>query len=88
MNVSFVLIFNVLHEIFNKEWFLKKARRILKPSGRIAIIDWEKKQIEMGLPINHRLDKQETMEFLKSSGFVVNLELEIADVFYGIIAAK
>jgi ubiquinone/menaquinone biosynthesis C-methylase UbiE len=87
-SVSFVLIFNVLHEIDNKERFLKEARRILKPSGRIAIIDWEKKQTEMGPPIDHRLDKQETMEFLKFSGFVVSLELEIADVFYGMVAVK
>jgi len=87
-SVSFALIANVLHEIINKKRFLKEARRILKPSGRIAIIDWEKKQTEMGPPIGHRIDKQETKEILNFSGFEVSMELEISDVFYGLVAVK
>lgn len=87
-SVSFVLIVTVLHEIINKERFLKEANQILKPSGRLAVIDWEKKQTEMGPPIDHRIDKQEAMEFLKSSGFEVSMELGIADVFYGLVAVK
>jgi ubiquinone/menaquinone biosynthesis C-methylase UbiE len=87
-SVSFVLIINVLHEINNKGRFIKEARRILKPLGRVVIIDWEKKKTEMGPPIEHRIAKQETIEFLKSSGFGVSLELDIADIFYGLVAVK
>ncbi|AET68675.1 methylase involved in ubiquinone/menaquinone biosynthesis [Desulfosporosinus orientis DSM 765] len=87
-SVSFVLIVTVLHEIVDKEMFLREANRILKPAGRLAIIDWEKKPTKVGPPIDHRIDKQEAVEFLKSSGLKLSMELEIADVFYGLVGVK
>lgn len=84
--VNFVLMVTVIHEIIDKEKFLMQAYRILKPSGRLVVIDWEKKQTEAGPPIGHRLDKREAKEILKSSGFEVRKELGIADVFYGLVA--
>ncbi|AHF06596.1 class I SAM-dependent methyltransferase [Desulfitobacterium metallireducens] len=87
-SVSFALLVTVLHEIENKERFLQEARRILKPAGRIAIIDWEKKPTEMGPPLNHRLSLEEVEELLMMTDFEVNQEHHFTEAFYGLVAVK
>lgn len=87
-SVSFVLLVTVLHEIDEKERFLQEAQRILKPAGRIAVIDWEKKPTEMGPPLEHRLSLEEVVELLMAAGFEVSQELHFTEVFYGLVAVK
>ncbi|MCE5329544.1 hypothetical protein LLG07_04330 [bacterium] len=43
-----------MHEAKNLDLFLKEMTRILKPGGRIAIIDWNKADSEFGPPKNHK----------------------------------
>ena len=87
-SVSFALIVNVLHEIDDKERFLQEARRILKSAGRIAVIDWEKKQTEVGPPIDHRISIEETKGMLEITGYKLIKEMQLAGVFYGLVAVK
>ena len=87
-SVSFALIVNVLHEIDDKERFLQEARRILKSAGRIAVIDWEKKQTEVGPPIDHRISIEETKDMLEKTGYKLMKEMQLAGVFYGLVAVK
>jgi ubiquinone/menaquinone biosynthesis C-methylase UbiE len=60
---------NVLHETKDLDLFLKEVKRILKPEGRIAIIDWEKVDSDFGPPKEHRLDKSVIINGLKDIGF-------------------
>lgn len=87
-SVSFALMVNVLHEIDQKEQFLQEVHRILKPAGRIAILDWEKKQTEVGPPIDHRIGMDEVKTMFAVTGFELITEMHLADVFYGLVAVK
>ncbi|MHB1276733.1 MAG: class I SAM-dependent methyltransferase [Candidatus Humimicrobiaceae bacterium] len=60
---------NVVHEAKDLDLFLKEIERILRPGGRIAIIDWEKKDSDLGPPKEHRLDKSIIINELKDMGF-------------------
>lgn len=86
--VSFALMVNVLHETGDKVRMLKEINRILRPGGRIAIVDFEKKQTESGPPIDHRISKDEALEMLKEAGFEFEKEESFADVFYGVVGVK
>lgn len=86
--VSFILMVTVIHEIADKEKFLREAQRILQSDGRLVVIDWEKKQTEAGPPVDHRLDKQEAKEILRACGFEIRRELEIGDIYYGLVAEQ
>jgi len=87
-SVSFVIMVNVLHEIEDKIRILKEIHRILKPGGRIAVIDFEKKETEMGPPVDHRLSREETLSLLESAEFEMLNAIEISDTFYGLVAVK
>lgn len=87
-NVSFALMVNVFHELDEKSSMVKEIYRILKTDGRIAIVDFEKKQTQSGPPVEHRISKDETMKFLEDAGFEFEKQEEFADTFYGIVAVK
>jgi ubiquinone/menaquinone biosynthesis C-methylase UbiE len=87
-SVTFAFMVNVLHEIENKMQFIAEIKRILKPEGKIAIIEWEKENIEMGPPKEDRIGKDETAALLSSFGMVLNNSMQFVGLFYGLVAVK
>lgn len=86
--VSFALMVNVIHEIDDKLLFLSEIHRILKPGGILAIIDWEKKETEMGPPVDHRIGREELNAMLKESHFDCQDAMSFTENFYGLTFAK
>ncbi|HAZ06272.1 MAG TPA: methyltransferase [Acetobacterium sp.] len=86
--VSFALLVNVIHEIVDKNQFLEEISRILKPGGKLAIIDWEKAQTVMGPPIDHRIDKDDVIAMLEEIGFYCQKTQSFTENFYGLVLVK
>ena len=69
---------NIWHEIEDQSAVLREAIRVLKKSGRIAILDWRPDvEPEHGPPLAHRVDRSRAKESLRSEGFE---HVEIANV--------
>jgi ubiquinone/menaquinone biosynthesis C-methylase UbiE len=60
-----VLFAFVLHESEDVPRFLKEAMRLMKPDGRIAVIEWKKQEEEHGPSIKERLSKNELLSQCK-----------------------
>ncbi|MEL7660809.1 class I SAM-dependent methyltransferase [Acetobacterium wieringae] len=86
--VSFALLVNVIHEIVDKNQFLEETSRILKPGGKLAIVDWEKAQTEMGPPIDHRIAKDDVIAMLEEIGFYCQKTQSFTENFYGLVMVK
>jgi ubiquinone/menaquinone biosynthesis C-methylase UbiE len=61
---------NVWHELEDRETVLTEAKRVLKPAGRIAILDW-RPDVERvaGPPLDHRIASDDVQDELRRSGF-------------------
>ena len=64
-----VLMINLHHELNNPVSLLKEANRLLKPKGKIAIIDWKKEEMSSGPPLRIRVGSTIIKEQLHSAGF-------------------
>ena len=60
-----VLFAFVLHESENIPRFLQEAARLMKPDGRIAIIEWKKQEEEFGPSMEERLSKNDLLSHCK-----------------------
>lgn len=68
-SVDMAIMVFVLHEVHHPVDFLIEVKRILKPSGRLIVIDWEKKMEEKGPPFEERLPKEKAKEIFQQAGF-------------------
>lgn len=67
--VDLVLLVNMIHEVEDWRRFLKEVHRVLNRSGKICVIDWKKKKMEMGPPLKVRFTKKRLAEMLRQSGY-------------------
>lgn len=68
-SVNRVLAAFVLHELDHLSKGLAEIRRILRPGGKLLILDWEKKESEEGPPVQERLDGSELLKKVNAWGF-------------------
>jgi SAM-dependent methyltransferase len=94
--VDFILLANTFHGVPNKEALGKGMLSALKPEGKLAVINWHKKQREettvFGLPrgpkSEMRMTPSEVEEILTPLGFTLDKVIEIPPYHYGAIFNK
>ncbi len=68
-----ILMALVLHEIAEPTAALREARRLLKPDGRLLIVEWHKIKPPPGPPEKERLDPGTIFQLARQTGFdIVN----------------
>lgn len=70
--VDLVFACHLLHELEDPAALLADVRRVLKPGGRLAAVEWEKVETEAGPPLEHRLTPQDSRALLEKGGFAVS----------------
>ncbi|MBI2021170.1 class I SAM-dependent methyltransferase [Candidatus Giovannonibacteria bacterium] len=88
MWVDKVLIANILFQAENKKQLIEEAFRILRPGGKIILVEWEEGQGPAGPSTDHKIGKSEAQEMLISSGFVAYKEFAAGSHHYGLIYIK
>lgn len=81
-----VLMAFVLHEIPDAAAFLAEVRRVLKPGGHIAIIEWQKSETPMGPSVADRLGRDDTRRLLETARFAVTAEGVLNAAHYYMVA--
>ncbi len=72
----------VVHEPADHAAFVREIVRLLRPGGRLLVVDWHKKPTEKGPPLEHRLAQQEVETVLSDAGLTVErLDAPNAEVY-------
>ncbi len=87
-SVDFAFMCNVLHEVEDRRLFLKAVRAALKPGGRFAIIEWQKRPMEIGPPVGERIDPDEAADLLRGLEFTDVARADYSDTYYIVTAKK
>ncbi|HEV2236655.1 MAG TPA: methyltransferase domain-containing protein [Ktedonobacterales bacterium] len=70
-SVDMALLAFTLHEIDQRARFLHRVSRLLKPSGKLIIIEWEKQSDAPGPPANARLTAEDAIKDAEAAGLVL-----------------
>jgi ubiquinone/menaquinone biosynthesis C-methylase UbiE len=81
-----VFLANVWHELPNHVRALNEFRRILKPGGTVAILDWRPDTIHPpGPPIEHRIAPEKVHRDLESNAFACQSTAHVGTYSYLVI---
>jgi arsenite methyltransferase len=67
-SVDLIFICDVLHHIEGRTAYLPKLTRALKPGGRVVNIDFFKKPLPVGPPVEMKLNEEEVAAEFKAAG--------------------
>jgi len=86
--IDLALTVNVIHETAEPVVWLTDIRRLLRPGGELAIIDWVKERTEMGPPVEERLSETEVEGLLAAAGLAPAESRRLNPSYYLIKAKK
>ena len=90
-SLDVVFISNVLHGLVandESERALKEVARVIKPHGKLAIVEFKKNETPMGPPLSIRLSPEDVEMLAKSYGFSKVAVKEAGPYHYSIILGK
>ena len=86
LSCDLILMTDLLFQIDNKEGVFKEAKRVLKPGGKILVVEWTP-GVSLG-PKEGRVSKDEVKEIAKNLGFQLEKGFKAGDYHYGLIFKK
>ncbi|MFP3289438.1 MAG: class I SAM-dependent methyltransferase [Candidatus Micrarchaeota archaeon] len=81
-SVDAILLANSFHDM-QKDEVYNEIKRILNDSGKVVIIDWEKKETPFGPPLSIRLSKEDYISIFKD--FKLEKEFQPSPNHYGLV---
>ncbi len=83
-----VILANILFQSSKKEDILKEAIRVIKPEGKIIVVEWKKGVGGFGPPDNYRTAEMELMSLFSAVGYLNVASLDAGQFHYGMIFKK
>jgi ubiquinone/menaquinone biosynthesis C-methylase UbiE len=77
----------VLHDFKDASRVLSNAKRMLKSTGRLVDLDWKKKPMNFGPPLQIRFSEEKAVSLIEAAGFKIN-SVKDAGTFYYLIVAQ
>jgi ubiquinone/menaquinone biosynthesis C-methylase UbiE len=87
-SVDLVLLCNVLFQLDNKQAIVAETQRILKPSGRVLVVDWADSFAGLGPHPDMVVKKETAMDLFEHAGFHLDREVSAGAHHYGFIYKK
>lgn len=67
--LDLILIVDTYHHIDDRLVYFRKLLDVMKPGGRVAIIDWHKRPIPEGPPMDHKLAREQVLDEMQRCGW-------------------
>ncbi|MFA6097264.1 MAG: class I SAM-dependent methyltransferase [Candidatus Paceibacterota bacterium] len=84
-SLDLVVLANILFQCNDYNSVFSEAKRILKDSGEVVIIDWVPDSVKMGPKYEHCLSKDDVKKLAIRNGFRFMREIDAGDRHYGML---
>lgn len=81
-SVDLIFICDVWHHVEQQEAYLAHLRRALKPGGRLVMIDFQKRDLPVGPPVEMKIAKEDLIAQMQRAGWTVAREHDILPYQY------
>jgi ubiquinone/menaquinone biosynthesis C-methylase UbiE len=82
-----ILIVDTYHHFTDGIAYLKRLKRALRPGGRIANIDFQKRELPVGPPVDHKIAKEDFVAQAERAGLAPVAEPTFLPYQYFVVLA-
>lgn len=83
-----VLLANILFQSKNKSAIIGEAKRVIKPNGKLILIEWKKGSGGFGPPDDLRLDEGEIQQLMTTEGFAQERDIDVGQYHHVLTLIK
>lgn len=87
-SLDLVLISNLMFQVQKKENIAGEAFRILKPEGRVVLVEWAEEEKPFGPALKERVNRKAAEDIFLKVGFAFEKEFGAGENHYGLILKK
>jgi len=87
-SIDLVFLCNLLFQLDDKETAIKEVKRVLRPGGRVLVVDWTDSFGGLGPKPEAVVRKDVAMSVFSKSGFHLDREISAGAHHYGLIFKK
>jgi len=80
-----ILVVNVFHHVPDKAAYLRRLQATLRPGGRVAIIDFHKRELPVGPPVDHKFAREDCLEQIRAAGLQLVTEHDLLPYQYFLV---
>jgi predicted methyltransferase len=83
--VDLVLLLDTYHHVDRRVAYFRALRRALRPGGRVAVVDWQKRELPVGPPVDHKLDRDQVVAEMEDAGWALAAEPDVLPYQYVLV---
>jgi ubiquinone/menaquinone biosynthesis C-methylase UbiE len=83
--VDLVLVVDTYHHIDDRIRYFRALARVLRSSGRVAVVDWYERPLPVGPPPEHKLPRAQVVDEMAEAGYALASEPDILEYQYFLI---
>lgn len=84
-SADWVIMATMLFQNRDKNAIFSEAKRVLKKTGKILVVEWNEKDLPIGPEQKIKISKKEMLEIARKNGFNATHEMEASNFHYGLI---
>jgi len=84
-SVDVVLVVDTYHHLDARVAYFEALRAALRPGGRVAVIDWQKRPLPVGPEMDHKLAREQVVEEMGRAGYALVEEPDVLPYQYFLI---
>jgi arsenite methyltransferase len=86
-SVNRIFICDVWHHVENQTKYLSLMKKLLKPGGEIVMIDFHKKELPLGPPMQMKIAREDLIKQMEGNGFRLTQEHKFLPYQYFLVFA-
>lgn len=88
LSIDAAIVSNVLFQAEDKKGLVAEVKRILKPKGKVLLVDWKESFGGMGPHPDHVVHEKEAQKLFEEGGFSIERHISAGAHHYGFVAVK